>query len=150
MPRKFLVLFFVISNYSMAVKAQNITYYPFNSLLSFSSDYRKPVWLDLRMQTNSYFSSLATEIAPAITISSKEKANIYLGLGARFNFLAAAVDPGSKLLEGYMLNLGVRSQPFDKIPRLILAFEVSPYANSRFDLGLMRAHLGLGYNFSKK
>ncbi len=132
------------------LSAQNLTYYPFNSLLSISSNYQNTLWIDVRMQTNSYFSSLATEIAPAITFKKSKKAAFYTGVGARLNFLAVAAGQNDELLDGYMLNVGVRSQPFEKIPGLMLAFELSPFVNTGFDLGLMRSQIGIGYNFKTK
>lgn len=128
---------------------QSVTYYPFNSLLSVSTNPSRIAWLDLRVQTNSFSSSLATEIAPAFNLNSNPKARVYIGGGARFNFLAAAFD-NRNALEGYLLNVGMRSALFEKYPGIQIAFELSPYANSDFDLGTFRANLGVGYNFSKK
>ncbi len=152
MLKRFLLIasltFFIQSAYSQAV-----TYYPFNSVLSVSSNPNRAVWADFRFQMNSYFSSLSTEILPMFNISKGEKAKFYIGAGARFNFinLITQSDPEKqKPLEGYSLNVGVRASPIAKIPRLQIAFELSPYANKNFDLGLFRANLGLGYVFGKK
>lgn len=134
---------------SIGSSAQSVTYYPFNSLLSLSTNPSKAAWLDVRLQTNSFSSSLSTEIAPAINLNKNPKGRFYLGGGAKFNFLAAALDDRESL-EGYMFNFGVRSAIFEKYPGIQIAFELSPYANSDFTLGTFRANLGIGYNFSKK
>lgn len=144
--KKLSILFLFVS---LASHAQSVTYYPFSSLLSISTNPTKPGWLDLRVQTNSFSSSLATEIAPAFNLNNNPKARIYVGGGARFNFLAAALD-NRDALEGLFLNFGMRSALFEKYPGIQIAFELSPYANSDFDLGTFRANLGIGYNFSKK
>jgi hypothetical protein len=128
---------------------QSLTYYPFNSLLSVSTNPARVAWLDFRIQTNSFASSLSTEVAPAFNLNSNPKARMYVGGGARFNFLAASFD-GREPLEGLFLNVGVRSALFEKYPGIQVAFELSPYANKDFDLGTFRANLGIGYNFSKK
>jgi hypothetical protein len=133
--------------------SQAVTYYPFNSVLSVSSNPNRVVWVDCRFQMNSYFSSLSTELLPMFNISKREKAKFYVGVGARFNFInyITQTDPEKqKPLEGYSLNVGVRASPIPKIPRLQVVFEISPYANKNFDLGLLRANLGLCYVFGKK
>lgn len=146
---KSILVFILLLATGKIAQAQSITYYPFNSLLSVATNPEKAAWLDLRIQTNSFTNSLSTEIAPAFNLNSNPKARVYVGGGAKFNFLAASFD-GRDALEGLFLNFGVRSAIFEKYPGLQLAFELSPYANSDFDLGTFRANLGIGYNFSKK
>lgn len=147
--KKILFIFCFLLLKTISSKGQSVTFYPFSSMLSLSTNPDKPGWLDLRIQTNSFTSSLATEIAPAFNLNNNPKARIYVGGGARFNFLAAAFD-NRDALEGLFLNVGMRSALFEKYPGIQIAFELSPYANSDFDLGTFRANLGIGYNFSKK
>jgi hypothetical protein len=142
------VLFLLIIFISNA-NAQSVAYYPFNSILSVSTNPELKVWADFRFQTNSYFSSLSTEIAPAINLNKNPKGRYYLGGGVRINYLAA-LQGDTKMLEGYFFNLGVRSAPFEKIPQIQIAFEVSPYVARNFESGLFRTRLGLAYNFSHK
>jgi hypothetical protein len=97
---------------------------------------------------NSFFSSLATEVAPAINLNHNPKGRFYFGGGIRANALAASA--GNDFLEGYFVNFGMRSAPFEKYPQIQVAFELSPFAASDFESGLFRARLGLAYNFSKK
>jgi hypothetical protein len=134
---------------SNRAQAQSVAYYPFNSILSVSTNPDARLWMDLRFQTNSFFSSLSTEIAPAINLNNNTKGMYYLGGGFRINYLAALQD-NSKMLEGYFFNAGVRSAPFNKIPQLQVAFELSPYVASNFESGLFRTRLGIAYNFSRK
>ncbi|MBK9935765.1 MAG: hypothetical protein IPP05_16865 [Cytophagaceae bacterium] len=72
----------------------------------------------------------------------------YAGGGFKLNYLNAIEN--NNILEGFMLNTGVRIMPVDKFKRFHVAFEVSPYVTRKMDIGLMRTFLGLGYNFSGK
>ena len=141
-------LFFLLAYISNA-NAQSVAFYPFNSILSVSTNPESRVWGDLRFQTNSYFSSLSTEIAHAVNLNKNPKGRYYLGGGLRINYLAPLQGDG-KLLEAYFFNGGVRSAPFEKIPQIQIAFEVSPYVARNLESGLFRTRLGLAYNFSHK
>jgi hypothetical protein len=149
MINKLPYLLFSLTVFTSNANAQSVSYYPFNSILSVSTNPELRVWGDLRFQTNSYFSSLSTEIAPAVNLNKNPKGRYYLGGGLRINYLAPLQGDG-KLLEGYFFNVGVRSAPFEKIPQIQIAFEVSPYVASNFESGLFRTRLGLAYNFSRK
>lgn len=142
------VVFFIIATfYTIAANSQSFTYYPFNSFVSLASNPNRTLWLDAKFQTNSYFSSLSTEISPTINLNNNPLARYYIGAGTKFNFLNLVQN--NDAFEGYFLNIGVRSAPF-KYKGIQIAFELSPYANKKFDLGLFRANLGIGYNFSHK
>ncbi|MFN3848754.1 MAG: hypothetical protein ACK4NY_04970 [Spirosomataceae bacterium] len=150
--RKILSLF-ILFIITQSAYSQAVTYYPWTSTLSVATNPNRAVWGDLRFQMNSYFSSLSTEVSPMFNVSKGEKAKFYVGAGARFNFINYFTqdDPEKQNpLEGYFVSVGVRASPIAKIPRLQLAFELSPYSNKNFDLGLFRANLGLGYVFGKK
>ncbi|WP_229238973.1 hypothetical protein [Emticicia sp. C21] len=144
----FICCFITLTN---ACYSQALTYYPFNSIFSIASNPNKPVWADVRFQMNSYFSSLSTEIAPMVNLT-KGKAKMYIGVGVKANFLNYLnTDPQKRApLEGYCFNLGVRVSPFEKVPQFQGVFELSPYANKQFDLGIFRANLGVAYVFMKK
>lgn len=137
------LLFFV----SQSSKAQTVAFYPFNSVFAISTNTNNPFWCDFRFQTNSYFSSLSTEIAPQFTIVNRFKAIYYIGGGARINFLGKITDSNASLLQGYFIDAGVRITPFEKVKGAQILFELSPYADSKFETGLLIARLGLAYNF---
>lgn len=145
----FILSFVVVSQFT---QAQTFTYYPFNSLFSVASNPNKTVWADFRFQMNSYISSLSTEISPMFNLNKSERAKFYVGAGVKANFLNYLNPDASKQspLEGYFINTGVRASPFEKLPRFQVVFELSPYANKNFDLGVFRANLGLGYVLGKK
>lgn len=144
-----IILFIFIAEFS---QAQAFTYYPFNSIFSVATNPNNAVWADFRFQMNSYFSSLSTEISPMINLNKAERARFYIGAGAKVNFLNYLNPDASKQspLEGYFMNFGVRTAPIEKLPRLQVIFELSPYSNKNFDLGVFRANLGLGYVLGKK
>lgn len=146
MKKLSLILFLVLPFYTFS---QTVTYYPFNSILSVSSNPTRTVWVDARFQMNSYFSSLSTEFAPMVNLNDNDKGRFYVGAGARFNFVGLIEDYQAKVLEGYSLHVGVRSAPIEKYPRLQFAFEVSPYVQKNFEIGLFRSALGVGYVFGR-
>ena len=85
-------------------------------------------------------------------LNKSGEAKFYVGAGVKANFLNALNPDVSKqsALEGYCFNAGVRTSPIEKLPRFQIVFELSPYANKNFDLGVFRANLGLGYVLGKK
>jgi len=139
-----LITFFI---FSISCFSQSIVYYPFNSLLGFSSNTQKRVWIDAKLQTNSYFSSLSTDIAPQININKNSKARIFVGSGIKLNYLN--VIENKNILDGFFANAGVRASPFEKNKRIQIAFEISPFVNKNLDIGIFRSHLGIGYSFNK-
>jgi hypothetical protein len=151
MLKKLSLIFLLVSATHLSF-AQAFTYYPFNSVFSVATNPNKAVWADFRFQTNSYFSSLSTEISPMFNLNKAERAKYYVGGGIKANFLNFLNTDASKQspLEGYFLSVGVRASPVQKLPRFQIAFELSPYANKNFDLGILRANLGLGYVLGKK
>jgi hypothetical protein len=144
---RFLRIIFLLLVFSANVSAQSIVYYPFNSVLGLSTNPNKSVWIDAKFQTNTYFSSLATDISPEINLNKNPKAKVYAGAGFRFNFLNVA--NGDPVFEGFFINTGLRAAPFEKYKRIQLAFELSPFIHRTVDFGLFRTQLGIGYNFSK-
>lgn len=144
---KVLVLSIGMSFASISLKAQGITYYPFNSVLGLNTNQDKKAWLDLKLYTNSYFTSVTTDLSPNFNIHSTLRADYYIGGGVKFNTYNAF--NGYNPVEGYFLNAGVRSRPFDKYKRVQVIFEISPYAVKEMDAGLFRTLFGLGYNFNK-
>lgn len=125
----------------------SVAYYPFNSVVSVSTNADRAVWLDARFQTNTVFGSLSTTISPLVNVVRRENVNYYTGIGIRFNALNGL--DNRNVLEGYSLHVGVRAKiPF--VPNLRVAFEIAPYARQDFKVGIMQSYLGLVYQFKKK
>ena len=80
--RKIILLVFtfaIVQN----IDAQSISYYPFGNAqqLSISTNPTKVVWMDFRLQMNSFISSLNTEPALMVNLAYTRNANFYAGGG---------------------------------------------------------------------
>lgn len=128
--------------------SQTFTYYPWASQFEISTDPSHTLWLQFRLQGNSVFSSMNTEVAPMITFKKNPKSVFYFGPGVQFNFLNELND--KETLNGYFLNIGTRVYPFENASKVGIAFELSPYANKDFDIGTWRYLFGLSYSFGRK
>jgi hypothetical protein len=142
---KYSFILFLVLLYSSKSSAQSLVYYPFNSQLSISTNPQSVLWVDAKFRTNSYFSSLSTDLSPNISFKRKEKAVFYTGAGVRINYLNL-VEKNSPL-EGYIIHVGSRLMPFKAYPKVQIAFELGPYISRKADLGVMNSLLGIGYNF---
>lgn len=129
----------------ISLKAQTISYYPFNSQLAFSTKNSSVVFFEARVQMNSATSLITTEIGPQFKLSEKNNTLFYLGGGVNVGWLNDVYIKNASNLKGYYGSLGVRSYPFEKVRKLGLNFEVTPYTDSQFATGLMRAWLGVSY-----
>lgn len=126
----------------------SVAYYPFNNLVTVSSNPNRTLWVDARLQTNTVFGSLSTTICPMINVVKKTQVNYYTGLGVRFNALNGIDD--RDILEGYSVHVGVRVMPLLMMPNLRVAFELAPYSRKDFKTGNLQSFLGLVYQFKKK
>ncbi len=125
----------------------SVAYYPFNSVVSVSTNADRAFWLDARVQTNTAFGSLSTTLCPLINVVRRENINYYTGLGIRFNALNGL--DNRDVLEGYSLHVGIRAKvPF--VPNLRVAFEIAPYSRKDFRYGVLQSYLGLAYQFKKR
>jgi len=142
----FLGLFLIMGH----AKAQSVGYYPWNGLLSISTNPAKVVWLDVRLQTNTLFGSLSTEVLPLFTFKRTSVAQFYAGGGVRFNFIGVLANQSKNVIEGYSLNIGTRLSPFKSVPQVSVALEVAPYVERKFESGILKSNFGLIYTFGKK
>jgi hypothetical protein len=125
-----------------------VTYIPFQSLLGVSTDTENRFWLDYKLETNTFFQNLNMEISPKINIRQSEFSNIYLGSGVSFNPINKASE--LSVINGYMIDVGIRIKPLVKVKNAQLVFEISPYVNRTFTSGYLRTRLGIAWNFSKQ
>ncbi len=133
---------------SVASQAQNISYYPFNSQLAISSNPTNVLFIEGRMQMNSATSAITTEMGPMITFHKSSNALYYFGGGVNIGW-ASNILNNSSILKGYYGSIGVRAFPFEKLPKVGINFEVTPFTDTKVETGLMRAWLGLSYHFGK-
>jgi hypothetical protein len=141
------VLSFVLFLGIFSAKAQTLTFYPNQSWLEVSTSPKRVVWGQLRIQGNSLFTGMNTEVAPHFTVAKNEKTLFYVGPGVQFNLLNYYQD--KDVLNGFTLNMGTRIYAFEKNKRAAISFEISPYASKEFDIGTWRYLFGLSYSFGK-
>lgn len=141
---KISTLFLIVS---YAAAAQTISYYPFNSQLAISSKTSTPVFFEARIQMNSATSLVTTELGPQFPVSRKNNTLFYVGGGASIGWFNDVYIRQSSNLKGYYASFGVRSYPFEKVQKLGLNFEITPYTDSKVETGLLRAWLGISYRF---
>lgn len=130
-------------------QAQSVGYYPWNGLVSVSTNPTKPVWCDFRLQTNTLFGSLSTEILPLVNVKRTKYAQFYVGGGVRFNFIGVLANQTKNVIEGYSLNIGTRVAPFKTVPNVRIAFEIAPYVERKFESGILKSNFGVVYVFGK-
>ncbi|MGL4631812.1 MAG: hypothetical protein ACRCVT_11460 [Leadbetterella sp.] len=128
-----------------SVLGQGVSCFPFNNLVGISSNPRNTLWIDAKFQTNSFFSSLNTEISPNFTLKKKPRILTYIGTGIRLNYIGTT--QGNDLIDGAFFTFGVRAMPIEKIKKAHLIFEISPFIASKRDAGVLRSFLGIGYVF---
>lgn len=130
----------------------SVSYFPWNGMLGVSTNPRNRVWMDVRMQTNSLFSSLSLDLIPLVNLKRGEVVQWYLGGGVRLNPLYRIADPKADLIriDGYSLNFGVRVAPFEKRRNVKVVLELNPFAKNDWASGVLRSNFGLAYVFGKE
>lgn len=124
------------------------TYFPFQSIICVSSNTERLAWVDLKLETNTFFTNMNMELSPKIHLNTTEQANYYIGPGVNFNPVYAAAD--LPIVNGYFVDLGVRIKPLKTLKSLQIVFEISPYINEHLAGGNLRTRLGVAYNFTRK
>jgi hypothetical protein len=125
-----------------------ISYFPFQSILSISTNTEKLLFIDYKIETNNFFSNLNMEFSPKINLKRTEWINYYIGMGLSFNPSNLKAD--LTITNGYFIDFGIRAKPFVKIRNLQIVFEISPYINKEFKSGNLRTRIGLAWNFTNK
>ena len=135
--------------FNITGKAQiAVTYIPFQSIFGISSNVEKLMWVDYKIETNNFASSLDMEISQKINFKRKEIVNYYVGPGFSFNPAYSFVD--LPFTNGYFIEFGTRIKPIAKFKNIQLMFELSPYINNKLNNGYLRTRLGFSYNFIPK
>jgi hypothetical protein len=146
--RKLLFVAFFVS-FSALAQAQSVGYYPWNGLLSISTNPTRTIWGDARFQTNTLFGSLSTELLLLANVKQTETTQFYAGGGVRFNFVGKLAGQTSRLVEGYSLNVGTRLKPFRQHRNIQIAFELAPFVERTFKSGVMKSNFGVVYVWKK-
>lgn len=134
--------------FNITGKAQiAVTYIPFQSIFGISSNVEKLMWVDYKIETNNFASSLDMEISQKINFKRKDMVNYYIGPGFSSNPAYCFVD--LPFINGYFIEFGTRIKPIAKFKNIQLMFELSPYITNKFNNGYLRTRLGFSYNFNK-
>jgi hypothetical protein len=145
---KYILGIFFLSALTFSSVAQNVSYYPFNSQFAISSNPTNVLFVEGRMQMNSATSAITTEMGPMITFYKKSNALYYFGGGVNIGWAANLLN-NTSILKGYYGSIGVRAFPFEKLPKMGINFEITPFTDTKVETGLVRAWLGLSYHFGK-
>lgn len=137
------LLLFVV----MQLKSQQLSvgYFPFNNTFSITSNPERLLWLDARIETNTFYGNLNPELLGLINIKRTDFYNVYLGMGCKMNFIDSFNEVN--YIGGYTAAFGSRIKPFEKWSNFYFVFELSPYVNKEFSSGILRAFLGISYKF---
>jgi len=146
--KKWLLLAFSLISFS-AFSQVSLAYYPWESVLSVSTNPNRVLWLDARFQTNALLGQLNTTIAPLFNVKRTETYQIYVGPGFQLSPISAAID-NDDLLQNVSLHIGTRVAPLAAIPNLRVALEVAPTIRTDFESGVLRSRLGVVYVFRKR
>jgi hypothetical protein len=141
----FVLTALVISTFMHAQVA--VSYFPFQSILSISTNTEKLCWADYKLETNSFVSNFNMELSSKLNVRKRELTNYYTGPGISFN--PAYSFANLRVLNGFFIDFGVRIKPIAKQRNLQVVFEISPYVNREFSGGNIRTRLGVAWNFQK-
>lgn len=125
-----------------------LSYFPFQSLLTVSSNTERLLWADFKIETNTFITNMNMELSPKWNIKRTEAVNYYFGAGLSLN--PAYITADLPVASGYFADIGVRVKPLKQHRNFQLVFELSPYINSELGGGNIRTRLGLSYNFNHR
>ena len=146
--KKWLLLSFSLISFS-AFSQASLAYYPWESVISVSTNPNRLLWLDARLQTNALLGQLNTTIAPLFNVKRTGTYQIYVGPGFQLSPISAAVN-NDDLLQNVSLHIGTRVAPLAAFPNLRVALEIAPTIRTDFETGVLRSRIGLVYVFRKR
>ncbi|MCA0428473.1 MAG: hypothetical protein LCH37_13655 [Bacteroidetes bacterium] len=128
------------------LKAQvALSYFPFQSVIGISSPTHKPIFVDVKVETNTFFTNTNIELSPKFVIKRNTRSFFYSGPGLSINPAAAFAD--LPVTNGYFLDLGFRLKPIKNQEQFQVVFEFSPFISAELNSGSPRSKLGLGWEF---
>lgn len=146
--KKLLVIIICLLTQKQLLAQVAISYYPFQSILSVSTNPDKKLFADSKIETNNFVSNFNMEFSPKINIKRLEKVNYYFGIGISINPVNSFAN--LPITNGYFIDFGVRAKPFEKHNNLQIVFEISPYVNREINGGNLRTRIGIAWNFVRK
>ena len=114
----------------------SISYYS-SSLSKFGVAYNfnDKLWTELRVYSNTAFENVTPELVINYNFISKERFNVYAGIGGVVNFF-----------DGLVVPVGVQFTPFDKLERFSLHIECQPTIVIE-GTSVLQSSWGLRYRF---
>jgi hypothetical protein len=146
--KRILLLLIILATQKQLHAQIAISYFPFQSILSISTNTEKRLFADLKLETNNFVSNLNIELSPKVNFKSLERAYYYVGPGISINPANSYSD--LPITNGYFIDFGVRAIPVKTLSNFQVVFEISPYINKDLDGGNIRTRLGFAWNFKNK
>lgn len=122
-----------------------LSYYPFQSVIGISSPTHKPIFVDVKVETNTFFTNTNIELSPKFVVKRNARSFFYSGPGLSINPAAAFAD--LPVTNGYFLDLGFRIKPLNNQEQFQVIIEFSPFISATLNSGSPRSKLGLGWEF---
>ncbi|MBP9739650.1 MAG: hypothetical protein V9E96_04705 [Chitinophagaceae bacterium] len=83
--KKIVLLFFIIL-FCKQIDAQlAISYFPFQSIVSLTTNTEKKLWVDYKVETNTFFTNMNMEFSVKYNFKKNTQYNLYLAPGFVFN-----------------------------------------------------------------
>ena len=146
--KRILVIFICLLTHKHIFAQVAISYFPFQSILSVSTNTDKRLFADFKIETNNFVSNFKMEFSPKFNLKSLEKVNYYSGIGISINPVNSFAN--LPITNGYFIDFGMRAKPFEKLNNLQIVFEISPYVNREINGGNLRTRIGIAWNFTRK
>jgi hypothetical protein len=146
--KRILIIFICLLTHKHIFAQVAISYFPFQSILSVSSNTDKRLFADFKIETNNFVSNLNMEFSPKFNLKSLEKVKYYTGIGISINPVNSFAN--LPITNGYFIDFGMRAKPFEKLNNLQVVFEISPYVNQEMNGGNLRTRIGIAWNFTRK
>jgi hypothetical protein len=146
--KRILVILICLLTYKHLFAQVAISYFPFQSILSVSTNTDKRLFGDFKMETNNFISNFNMEFSPKFNFKRLEKVNYYSGIGISINPINSFAN--LPITNGYFIEFGMRAKPFEKLNSLQVVFEISPYVNREINGGNLRTRIGIAWNFTRK
>ncbi|HUH17979.1 hypothetical protein [Albibacterium sp.] len=129
-------IFFLIS--AKGFSQFSVSYYSSSlSKIGLGYDFNEKWRTEVRLYSNTIAEDITPELVLCYNVVSKERHNIYIGIGANINYYTGPVLP-----------LGVEFRPLEKLDKFSLLIELQPSLDVDLHEELtLQSHWGLRYRF---
>ena len=117
----------------------SISYYSSNlSKIGLAVDITPRFWGEIRLYSDTQIRNITPELVFCYNLSDKEFHKVYLGFGGNINYLT-----------GFVMPVGVRFTPFEKLDRFSFHIELEPTLDLSADDIIIQSSWGIRYKFIK-